>query len=128
AAGQGAGARGGRGGLGVSIGPSEAQKQADALFDAAKASPVRQIRHELPAPADEWKRAAALVASSEGEAEIEMHGVVGPGMRLFVGEGGFARVIRKTSGGLTLHVEDEFAPQGRYWNFLSDMSPVVVRA
>jgi hypothetical protein len=112
----------------MSVTAREASDQAGALAAAAKDSPVRQVRYELATSADEWRRAAALVAGAEGEAVIELLGAVRPGMRVFVGEGGFARVIRKTSGGLTLHVEDEFSPQGRYWNFQSDASPVVVRA
>lgn len=111
----------------MSVDAAEALDQAEALRNAALCSPVRQVRYELGAQADEWDRAANLVVSADSEATIELLGAVCPGMRVFIGEAGYAKVIRKTSGGTTLHVEDEFDPRGRYWNFHSDRSPVVVR-
>lgn len=111
------------------IDPTEALVVEKVLREAAEAMPLRAIKYELEARADEFRRAAEDFMEAEGGGVIEQVSAVGRGMRVLHERFGWVRVIRRLArdGQVTLHLDSPDAPQGFYRNFLDDTSPVVVR-
>lgn len=109
-------------------------KQAAALLEAAKASPVRQFRYELHRRGLEWKRAAVELEGAadndavDSEVVIELAGSVTPGMAI-PAHSGWTTVVRTMNrdGQFSIHIEDgDGRPQ--YLNLAGPASPVVVQA
>lgn len=119
----------------MSVTLQEAEAIHEALDQASKASPIRQLRDEFRVRAGEWRNAAKDFALSEdmdpGACVIELYGNVTRGMKLpsVYPDEPFVGVKRKLDryGDLSLHIEDPHDPRGRYLSYFDATSPVVVK-
>jgi hypothetical protein len=109
------------------FGPQQATAQAEALETASAASPLRQIRYELHARAQEWKRCAKALDEEPDDRVGIVVGAVAPAMQVLMTDG-WAEVVRvlHRDAQVSLHVLDESGRE-RYENHRSVSSPVVVR-
>lgn len=114
------------------ISAAQATKQAQALREASRRSPVRQLRFMLGKLAREWEYAAGELEGAGEELSIELVGSLSMGMRVPCSNkngapdtGVVVRVMSR-DGQTSIHLEPEGSPMPVYLNYAGPTSPVAV--
>lgn len=114
------------------INAAQAEKQAQALREASRRSPVRQLRFMLAKLAREWEYAAGELEGAGEELSIELVGSLSMGMRVPCSNkngapdtGVVVRVMSR-DGQTSIHLEPEGSPMPVYLNYAGPTSPVAV--
>ena len=114
------------------INAAQAEKQAQALREASRRSPVRQLRFMLAKLAREWEYAAGELEGASDELSIELVGSLSMGMRVPCSNkngapdtGVVVRVMSR-DGQTSIHLEPEGSPMPVYLNYAGPTSPVAV--